>query len=375
VRDHDVIIVGAGIVGLSTARTLARADSRVLVVERRRVAAEASSAAAGILAAQAEAEAGSPLLELALMAREYHVRLGPILEDETGMSLDRSSRGLIELAFTEEEEQSLLRRVKWQRARGLGVEILSPSELKEAEPNLREGVRRALFVAQDRSVDNIRLTRALATSAVARGAAILAGRPVSGLLIEDGRVAGVRAGNEELRAPLVINAMGAWAGLLGGDPEPPPVEPVRGQIVAFEVAPPLFRHVVYSQRGYLVPRGDGRVLAGSTMERAGFDKSNTAAGLLSVLTTALEIAPVLGDVRVSSSWAGLRPGTPDGLPIIGEGAVPGLLHAAGLYRNGILLGPLVGEIVAGLALGQSPPIDLASFSPGRFRRAPIPARP
>jgi len=180
-------------------------------------------------------------------------------------------------------------------------------------------------------------------------------------------VAGVAAAGEPIRAPVVVNAMGAWAGLLSGDPLPPPVEPVRGHIVAFDMAPALIRHVVCSPRGYLVPRADGRTLAGSTAERAGFDKTVTAAGLAAVLAIALEIAPVLADVRVADSWAGLRPGTPDGLPVIGPGEVPGLFHAAGLYRNGILLGPLVGEIVAGLVRGQAPPVDLAPFSVARFR--------
>jgi glycine oxidase len=227
-------------------------------------------------------------------------------------------------------------------------------------------VRGGLFFPRDRSVDNVRLTRALAASAVARGATLLAGRPVTGLLpAPGGAVCGVRAGAETFAAPVVINAAGAWAGLLAGDARPPAVEPVRGQIVAFELSPPLLRHVVCSSRGYLVPRADGRVLAGSTAERAGFDKSVTAAGLRAVLDIALEIAPALGDVRVADAWAGLRPGTPDGLPIIGAGHAAGLIHAAGLFRNGILMGPLVGECVAALAQGRRPAVDVSPFAPDR----------
>lgn len=365
-KESDVIIVGAGIVGLSAARQLAAAGSRVLVVERRRVGAEASSAAAGILSPQAEAEADSPLLDLALLARERHASLAPALEEETGISVGYSSRGLIELALTDEDERALLRRREWQRARGLQVDLLGPQEVREAEPNVNPEVRRALYFAGDHRVDNVCLTRALAASAVRKGAAILSGRPVMGLAVEGGRVVGVEAGSETLRAPVVVNAMGAWAGLLGGDPQPPPVEPVRGQIVAFEMAPDLLHHVVYSRRGYLVPRANGQTLAGSTLERAGFDKSVTAAGLKAILEIALEIAPVLADVRVADSWAGLRPASPDGLPVLGPGALPGLVHAGGLYRNGILLGPLAGEIAADLVLGREPPVDLAPFSVGRF---------
>jgi glycine oxidase len=363
----DVIVIGAGIVGLSSARALARAGARVLVVERRRVGAEASSAAAGMLAPQVEVAADSPLLELALRAREHLLALVPPLEEETGLRVDLLAEGVLEVAFTEDEERRLDHTLEWQRARGLTVERLGAPELREAEPNLAPHVRRGLFFARDHAVDNVRLTRALAASAVARGVSLLCGRPVTGLLRDaSGRLQGVRAGAEKFAAPVVVNAAGAWAGRLAGDDQPPPVEPVRGQIVAFELSPPLLRHVVCSARGYLVPRADGRVLAGSTAERAGFDKSVTAGGLRTILEHALELAPALADVRVADAWAGLRPGTPDGLPIIGPGRTPGLFHAAGLFRNGILMGPLVGELAAALASRQRVDLDLTPFAPSRF---------
>jgi len=364
--DGDVIIIGGGIVGLSAARALAAAGASTLILERGRVGAEASTAAAGMLAPQAETPEDSPLLELALKARDHHLALAPALEAETGLSVDLASCGLIELALTEEDLRRLEARRAWQTRRGLAVEALGPADVREAEPNVNSAVRGGLYIPGDHCVDNVRLVRALAASAVARGASIVTGRPVTGLVVEKGAVAGVRAGTEVFRAPVVVNAMGAWAGLLGGDPLPPPVEPVRGHIVAFDMSPPLLRHVVCSPRGYLVPRADGRTLAGSTTERAGFDKIVTAAGLATVLGIALEIAPILADVSVADSWAGLRPGTPDGIPVIGPGALPGLFHATGLYRNGILMGPLVGEFVAGLVRGLAPPIDLTPFSVTRF---------
>jgi glycine oxidase len=363
-----VVVIGAGIVGLAAARSLAAAGARVLVVERDRVGAEASSAAAGMLAPQVEAGEGSPLLDLALRAREHLVSLVPALEEETGLGVELSAEGILEVAFSEEDEQALDARRAWQTARGLAVERLSATELREAEPNLAPTARAGLFFPRDRSVDNVRLTRALAASAVARGASLLCGRPVTGLLLDaaGGRVAGVRAGAETFEARAVVNAAGAWAGLLAGDVRPPPVEPVRGQIVAFELSPPLLRHVVCSARGYLVPRADGRVLAGSTAERAGFDKSVTAGGLRRVLDIALQIVPALADVRVADAWAGLRPGTPDGLPVIGPGAAPGLVHAGGLFRNGILMGALAGETAAALVQDRAPGFDLSPFSLERF---------
>jgi glycine oxidase len=365
---NDVLVLGAGIVGLSAARALARAGRTVTVLERSGVGSEASSAAAGILSPQAEAESYSPLMTLALKARDHHAELAPALEAETGIHVDHSSRGLVEVAFTEEEEHRLDARLLWQRSSGLPGERLTREEVLEAEPNLNPLLRSGIYFPGDHRVDNVRLTRALAQSALAAGARLVTGRPVTELLVTGGKVAGVRAGSEVYRSPVVINAMGAWAGTLPGDPFPPPVEPIRGQIVAFDTSPVLLRRVVYSARGYLVPRSDGRLLAGSTAERAGYEKAVTASGLRTILNLALEIAPVLADVPVADSWAGLRPGTPDSLPIVGPGAVAGLIHATGLFRNGILLGPLVGEIAAALAIGEAIPIDLRPFRLDRFPR-------
>ena len=365
---RDVIVVGAGIVGLSAARALAGAGARVVVVDRARPGSEASAAAAGWLAAQAEAEETWPLLDVALRAREGYPSLAAELQAETGIDVELTRRGTLEVAFTDEDERTLARRLGWQRARGLAVERLRPEDALRAEPDLGPALRGALLFRDDLSVDNVRLTRALAASAAARGAVVLTERPVGGLLVADGRVAGVKAGGETLKAPVVIEAMGAWSAGLDGDPQPPPVEPVRGQILVFEPGRPTLRHVVCTARGYIVPRAGGRLLAGSTLERAGFVNETTPEGRRAVQRIAVEIAPMLAEVPVAESWAGLRPGTRDGLPVIGPGAMPGLFHATGLYRNGILLGPLVGQAVARLALGAPPGIDLAPFSLSRFRK-------
>jgi glycine oxidase len=362
----DVVVLGGGIVGLSAARALAAEGSRVVVVERGGVGEEASGAAAGMLIAQADTAAGFPLLEAALRARARHAVLAVELEQETGIDVGRSTRGVVEVAFGGAEDAVLRDRAAWQGRRGLRVETLTAADLREAEPSLNPAATSGLYFEDDRCVDNVRLVRALAASATARGATLLCGRTVTAVLVEGGRVAGVRTGDEVLRAPVVVNAAGAWAGRIPGDPAPPPVEPVRGHILAFDAAPARIRHVVCSHRGYVVPRAEGRLLAGSTVERAGFDKTVTAEARRAVLEIALEIAPVLAGTRIADSWAGLRPGTPDGLPIVGRGGVDGLIHAAGLFRNGILLGPLIGEAVAQLVLGRAPGIDLAPFAPSRF---------
>jgi glycine oxidase len=376
-RTADAIVIGAGVVGLSSARALSAAGKKVLVLERRRVGAEASSAAAGMLAPQGEAEPGSRLLPLALRARDHHLALAPALLAETGIPVEMSARGAIHVALSADEEGALAEKCSWQREQGLAATTMSADEVRDAEPNLSGSIRAGLLLPGDRWLDNVRLVRALAVSAVSRGATLVCGRPVTRLLEAEGRVTGVRAGGETFSAPVVINAAGAWAGMIEADPAPPPVEPVRGQMLAFELAVPLVQHVIVSPRGYLVPRLDGRLLVGSTSDRVGFDKGVTAGGLRDLLDTAIRLVPGLADVRVAETWAGLRPGTPDEQPVIGAGALGGLFHAAGLYRNGILLGPLVGEIVADLALGRAPAVDvdLAPFSPARFARGPKIIRP
>jgi len=367
-NDADVIVIGAGIVGLSAARALRASGARVVVLDKGQPGGEASSAAAGWLAAQAETEPGAPLLDVALRARERHVSLAAELEEETGIGVQLSAEGTIELAFTEDEARVLLLRREWQSARGLAADLLSADEARRAEPSVNPAVITGLRLSGDRSVDNVRLSRALAASAAGRGCALLSGRPITALRVQEGRVEGVTTEGQDLRAPVVIEAMGAWSALLPGDPSPPPVEPVRGQILVYQ-APGLLHHVLCTARGYIVPRADGRMLAGSTLERAGFDKSVTAAGLDTVARIAVEIAPSLRARPPAGSWAGLRPGTPDQLPIVGPGALSGLFHATGLYRSGILLGPLLGEAIARMAMGSDPGIDLSAFSPHRFRSA------
>ena len=338
----DAIVVGGGIVGLSAARELAGQGARVTVVERRRVGEEASAAAAGMLAPQVHADADTPLLDLSLRARDRHLALAGELEAETGISVELSALGALDVAFTEEDERALTARTEWQRGHRLPVETLTAEEIRQAEPNINPAVRGWLI--GDRRPTTSGWCGPWPPPA-ATGGASSAGAGEA-LLVERRRGPACARASP---APVVVNAA-AGGGRLGSDPEPP-VEPVRGQIATFVVAP-RSSATWWVARGYLVPRADGRLLAGTTLENAGFDKSVTAGGLRAVLDIALEIAPRLVDVPVVDTWAGLRPGTPDGWPILGAGSMAGLFHAAGLYRNGILLRSIVGESVARLALSR-----------------------
>ncbi len=364
----DVIVAGAGIVGLSAACELAGRGARCVVFDRGPSGREASFAAGGILSPQAETRPDSPLLPLALRARDRHIRLAEELLSLTGVSVEHHRYGVLSLAFTEEEEAALRSLTLAQRALGLRAEMVSREGVSRLEPAAHPHAKGAALFPDDHRVDNRRLMEALNALAVSRGVVIREYSALRAVEIRNGRVVAVKTDTERIETAILVNALGAWAGQLEGDPAPPSVRPVKGHMMSL-VGGPAMRHVVYGHHGYIVPRGDGRLIVGSTMEEAGFDTRVTAEGVASLIEIATAIAPLAKKATIAETWTGLRPATPDGLPLIGKGSVHGLVIAGGLFRNGILLGPLVGEIAAALALGQEPSLDLSAFRPDRFRTA------
>ncbi|HEX8722573.1 MAG TPA: glycine oxidase ThiO [Pyrinomonadaceae bacterium] len=372
----DVAVVGGGVAGLAAARELARRGLGVTLVEAGAPGAGASGAAAGMLAPQAEADRDDELFGLLCASREMYPAFADALRDETGIDIELDRTGTLYLAFDERDEEEAARRFEWQSSAGLAVERLTAEEARRLEPRISPRVRGALLFPRDWQVENRLLVRALRASAEASGARVVEGVSALGLSVEGGRVGGVETAEGTLAAGAVVVAAGAWSSHLEGAPAAPRVEPVRGQVLCFlqdDPREPFVRHVVYGPRGYLVPRRDGRLLAGSTTERAGFDCRVTEEGVRSVRAQAAEIAPAVSSLALSDSWAGLRPRAPDGLPVIGESAeVGGLFYAAGYYRNGILLAPASGELVADLVTGRTTrvsPRALSTFSPARFRAA------
>jgi len=379
----DVIVVGGGVCGLAAARALARRGLGVALLERGRVGAEASWAAAGMLAPQAEADRRDEFFELLCAGRELYPPFADALREETGIDIELDRTGTLYLALTERDEREVLRRYEWQSGAGLAVERLTAEEARAFEPAVSEAVRVALRFPTDWQVENRRLVAALAASCEAYGAELLTGCEVTSVLVEHGRVRGVETSRGRLDAGAVVLAAGAWSSLIRlkhfeeharGDERAtcPTVEPVRGQMLCFDARPPVVRHVVYSPRGYVVPRRDGRLLAGSTTERAGYDKSVTGEGLRAIAACAEEIAPAVGRLALVDSWSGLRPRAADDWPVLGAAEeIDNLYFATGHYRNGILLAPLTGEIVAARVAGGASPLDpraLEAFAPGRFRR-------
>jgi glycine oxidase len=367
----DAVVIGGGVIGLSVARALAvRGVERILLIERARLGAEASNAAAGMLAPQAEANHADAFFELACASRASYPAFADALREETGTDIELERTGTLYLAFTEHDEEEINHRYDWQRRAGLLVERLSAGEARRLEPCISPRVRAALSFPLDVQVENRRLLAALATSVEKYGVGLLMETHVKSLLVERGRVEGVETSGGKVSAPVVVVACGAWTSFITSqDKRAPPVsiEPVRGQMLCFEMNSRLARHIIYSPRGYLVPRLDGRLLAGSTTERAGFNKRVTIGGINAITTNALEIAPEVENLPLVDSWAGLRPRAEDELPVLGERTdVRGLFYATGHYRNGILLAPLTGELIAEqITTGIAPP-PLQAFSPDRF---------
>lgn len=368
------VVVGGGVIGLSIARALAvRGMKQITLIERSRLGAEASQAAAGMLAPQAEAESADAFFHLACASRASYPSFAESLLEETGTDIELERTGTLYLAFTEHDEEEMARRYDWQARARLAVEKLSADEARRLEPCISPRVRAGLRFPLDVQVENRRLVVALAASLEKRGVRLLTETHVKSLTVERGRVEGVETSRGRVSAPVVVVACGAWTSFLASTDKSmrlPSIEPVRGQMLCFEMSPRLMRHVIYSPRGYVVPRLDGRLLAGSTTERAGFNKRVTAGGLNAITTQALEITPEVENLPLMDSWAGLRPAASDELPVMGEASdARGLFYATGHYRNGILLAPLTGELMAEqITTGAAPP-ELLAFSPERFDRA------
>ena len=370
----DVVIVGGGVIGLSIARALAlRGMKNVMLIERAYLGAEASSAAGGILAPQAEADRNDDFFRLTRQSRDLYPALAATLREETGIEIELDVRGTIYLAFTKDDEREIEKRYAWQTRAGLPVDKLSAEEVRQAEPCVAENVRSALRLPLDIQVENRRLVTALAASAEKQGVQFLIGTNVESLRVGRGRVEGVETSRGFVAAPAVVLAAGAWTSFISASSQSNQrlprvsIEPVRGQMLCFATRPPIASHVLYSPRGYVVPRLDGRLLAGSTCEHAGFDKSVTAGGIHSVLSNALEIAPRLRDLSVADMWAGLRPRAEDDLPVLGPAReIEGLFYATGHYRSGILLAPITGELIAEAIVRNVLSPLLGAFSPKRF---------
>ena len=373
-RSYDAIIVGGGVIGLSCAWRSALRGARVVVLDRSRPPAGATRVSAGMLAPIGELTFGEPdLLRMTLASRDLYADFVTELEAATGISTGYRHQGALHVALDRDEAAELRRVHDLQRSLGLGAEWLPPRRCRELEPGLSPSVNGGVYAEGEASVDPRALTGVLLAALEGEGVEVRTEVEVAEALLDGERIAGVRTGGgDELRAATVVLAAGAWSGQAEWLPEHarPPVRPVKGQVVelrALDGAVPCER-IIGAERVYVVPRADGRLIAGATVEEQGFDTTVTAGGVLELLREAYRLLPDVAEMELVEAAVGLRPGTPDNLPLIGPGGLDGLLWATGHYRNGILLAPLTGDAVAELLDRGELPESVAAASPERLGR-------
>jgi glycine oxidase len=361
---HDVIVIGGGAVGAACARELAAAGRSVLVLEPGGDSGQAWKAAAGMLAPQIEADGADPLLRLGIAARDHYVPLAASLRESTGIDIGLWQEGIARVAGDDGEAGELRSKVASQQREGHTVAWLDPLEVRRRWPWLGPTTG-ALWSDRDGALDPGQLVHALLTDARRHGAEVMSD---SAMAVEQtgGRISGVSGKAGRYSAQDVVVAAGAWSGQISGLPGTIPVQPVRGQMAALPWPAGIGRAIIYHKDCYLLARGQEAIL-GSTMEYVGFQPEVTPDGIARILAATMALCPGLVRGKVRRTWAGLRPVTPDGLPIIGpEPRLAGLWYATGHGRNGILMAGITGVLVRQVLDGQQPLEDLRALSPSRF---------
>ncbi len=369
-----VAIVGAGVCGLGIGWRLAQAGRAVTVVDRGRAGRGASWAAAGMLAPQVEAEPGEEaLLPLLLESRDMWEGFATELERASGADVGYRAEGTLVVALDRDDREKL--KFRYDYLMGLGgltLEWLTGAEARRREPHLARGVTGGIASPLDHQVDNRKVVEALATAFRAAGGALVEDCAVEEVMHEGGRVTGLRLAERTIPAETVVLAAGAWSRNIAGIPEGarPPVRPVKGQMLALQMDPaaPLTEHVIWGPDCYLVPRGDGRLVVGATVEEMGFDTRLTGGGMFELLRAAWETLPGIYDLPLVESWAGLRPASRDDAPILGTTELEGLILATGHHRNGILLTPITADAISRLVLEGTASAAIRPFSLDRFAK-------
>jgi len=339
----------------------------------------ASWAAAGMLAAAVETEPGEePLLPLTLESQRMWPDFAREVETASGVSVNYRDEGTLVVALNRDDAAQLRHSYEFQKGLGLDLHWLNAAEAREREPHLKPGIAAAVWSPNDHQVENRDLGRALAVAARKAGAELVEHCGVREIVLAGGRAAGVLSGRGREPADVVVLAAGPWSREVAGIPSEnlPPVRPIKGQMLALQMdrKAPLLRHVVWLPRGYLVPRNDGRLIVGGTVEERGFDASLTAGGLLALLEGAWRAVPTIEELPIAETWVGFRPGSRDDAPMLGPSGIDGLVIATGHHRNGILLTPVTAAVVSQLVLTGRLPDNALPFSPARFASAPAATR-
>ncbi|MCA8929153.1 MAG: glycine oxidase ThiO [Alphaproteobacteria bacterium] len=377
-KSKSVLIIGGGINGLAIAWRLAEAGCTVDVLDAGAIGPGtkgATWAAGGMLAASVEAEPGEEALTaLCLDSQQRWPAFRDALEAASGVSVGYRDEGTLVVATNRDEAAALRHHYDYQTGLGLALEWLTPAEARRREPHLGRTITAGVYSPGDHQVENRDVLRALVVAAERAGVRLHPHTPVEALETVGDRATGVRIAGEVHAADAVVLAAGAWCGAIRNIPPEakPPVRPLKGQMLAVQMDPaaPILSHVVWAPATYLIPRLDGRLLIGATVEERGFDDTVTAGGLLTLLDTAWRALPTIEELPVVETWAGFRPTSRDDAPIFGPTAVEGLFLATGHHRNGILLAPMTADAVGAAVLGHDMPAVARPFTNDRFASRP-----
>ena len=367
----NVLVIGGGVIGLSIARELHIAGVRdITVADKGTPGKEASWAAAGMLAPNAETEGVDDFYRFCSESNDLYPNFAESLHMDTGIDVGLDLAGTLQLAFDDNEADRLLKKYRRQKDAGLPTEMLSAEEVLRLEPEISSSVILGIYYPHDRQVDNRKLVAALLEYCRRNKISVLQDQQISSVTVESGRLTGAIGKTRRFSADLAILATGAWTSFIEiGDTGPISVDikPIRGQMIAFETSDRLLKKVIYGNNCYLVPRADGRILVGATVEDVGFEKTVTDEAVSELTTSAAEILPETANLDIVEKWSGLRPRSTDELPIIGYVAgIDNLFIASGHYRNGILLAPLTAKMIAEKVVQNIDSPYFSIFSPERF---------
>ena len=368
-KKFDAAIAGGGVIGGAIALELSRAGMRVGVFDRQQPGQEASWASAGILSPAPESPGMIAMVPLGKKSQSLYPEFVAQVEEISGRNVGFRPKGTLEALFSHDTKAELSTIIALHHGLGLKAEPLRAEDARELEPALSEEVEAAVLRPEEASVDNRALTAAVLEAAQRSGAEIFSGNGAKAIWREGNRCAGLVLQNEKVEAKWTVIAAGCFSATIEGIAPYAPVRPAKGQMVALRADELKMERVLWSEKIYLVPRNDGRILAGATVEYAGFDKRTTAGGIEKVLSAAIDLAPGLADARIEETWAGLRPDSPDHMPILGPADLDGLLLATGHFRSGILLTPITARLVREWITEQRVSVDWDRFSPMRFRAA------
>lgn len=362
-NNTDIVIIGGGIIGCAIAYELTKKQKNVIIIEKAsRVGTEASWAGAGILTSHASTH--EPYPELCRASLELYPSLADELKEETAIDIEFIRSGTLSVFFDETEASGLIGLAERRVNRGFTAEVLNPEQTWKMEPSVSESIAGAVFFPEDGHVRNPKMVTALAKGAVQNGAKFLLGNSVSGFIKENEKVVGVTVNGEHIYAESFIIAAGCWSGTLTADlGYPIPITPSKGQIVLLETAPPLIDRTIDGLGIYIVPRVDGKILLGATVEFVGFDKTPTVEGVKQMIDAAVDIVPALAQSTFDQTWVGLRPYYKSG-PCLGY--LPGydnVVLASGHYKNGILLAPITGKLISELLTIGNTSLPLDHFHP------------